>query len=272
MLENLRTHSEEQTNDSRFAKALAAYADLYVNESFANSHREHASMVGIPKYLPSFAGLRLREEVEYLKQALHPQHPALFILGGAKFATKQPLAQKFLSFYDSVFIGGALANDFFKAQGYEVGQSLVSENVSSAKKLLSHPQLMLPTDVIVKTERGERVIRTPKEVRSAECILDAGPDTVRALEARIREARVVLWNGPLGNFEHGFDAGTLGVAKYLADNKEEKFTIVGGGDTIAVLERLRLGEGSYSFISTGGGAMLQFLASETLPALEALHT
>jgi len=270
LLENTRSHLGEESNDEAFARALAAYGDIYVNDAFADSHRAYASIVGISKYLPSYAGLIFAREYEMLSHAFNPKHPALFILGGAKFETKLPLVERFVQKYDHVFIGGAIANDFLKGKGYEVGKSKISDIDLSASPLRSDPRIIIPSDVIISGPR-RRMTKAANAVLPEESILDVGPQTVQNLAPFISAAKTILWNGPLGNYEGGYDDATIALAKLIADASEHggAVSILGGGDTIAAIEKLGLNN-KFTFISTAGGAMLQFLETETLPGIEAL--
>lgn len=267
VLENLRSNPGEKNNDFDFALALSNLADIYVNDAFAASHREHASMFAITQFLPSYAGFNFVHEYEELIKARAPESPALFLLGGAKFDTKMPLVEKFLNIYDNVFIGGALANDFFKAKGFEVGASLVSDVSLEGSPLLSNPKILLPIDVVVEKDGVSRVT-SPQEVRADEKILDAGPATVTMLDGYITEANMVLWNGPFGNYEQGYEEQTVATAKLIA--AAPGYSVIGGGDTVAAIESLSIQE-QYNFLSTAGGAMLTFLELGTLPAIEALQ-
>lgn len=267
LLQNIRKWSGEKGNDVAFAKEIASLADCYVNEAFAVSHRTHASIVGVPKFLRSFAGFLFEEEVENLSKAFSPAHPALVILGGAKFATKMPLIEKFLGIADTVYICGALANDIYKARGYETGASLVSASLLDAA-LLENPRLQTPSDVLVRTAGGSRE-KGSVAVEKEDKIVDAGSDALSDIRALIEKAKFVLWNGPLGEYEAGFDAGTIAVAQMLAESDAE--SVIGGGDSLAVVSKLGLLE-RFSFVSTGGGAMLDFLAHGTLPGLEAIRS
>ncbi len=266
LLENLRSFPGETENNETFAQELARCADIYVNEAFAVSHREHASIVGIPKLLPSFAGLVFAEEVTQLSKAFSPAHPALLILGGAKFETKTPLIRRFLDISDDIYVCGALANDIYRARGYETGTSLVS-GCEIAPELLENPKIHVPTDVVVRTLAGA-FAKGMDVVEKQEKIVDAGPNALDDIRALIEKAKFVLWNGPLGEYEAGFDQGTIALAQMLAECDAE--TIIGGGDSLAVVSKLGLLE-RFSFVSTGGGAMLEFLACETLPGIEALR-
>lgn len=264
LLGNLRAHSEEEANDGAFGKTLASYADYYVNDAFAVSHRAHASIVGIPTHIPGFAGLTFMEEYENLSHALTPHHPALFILGGAKFETKQPLIERYASEYDHVALGGALANDFLKARGLPVGKSLVSPVDLSTHPLVHKENILVPVDVVVDDRREKMA----GEVESHEKILDIGTKSVAVLAPYIREAKTILWNGPLGYYEGGFDAATKAVAKLVAES--DAFSVVGGGDTVAAIESLGLSD-KFGFLSTAGGAMLEYLEKGTLPGIDALE-
>ncbi len=266
LLENLRSFNGETTNDSVFATELASCADIFVNEAFAASHRAHASIIGLSALLPHYAGPVFSEEVEQLSKAFSPTHPALIILGGAKFETKMPLIAKFLKIADTVFVCGALANDIYKARGYEIGTSLVSPRLPPAS-LRADPKMQVPVDVIARGA-NESKQKSADTVLPNEKIVDAGNESLADLRALIEKAKFVLWNGPLGEYEAGFEAGTSALALMLAECDAE--TIIGGGDSLAVVSKLGLLE-RFSFVSTGGGAMLEFLANGTLPGIEALR-
>ena len=276
VLENLRRDRGERENAPAFAKELAALADVFVQDSFDTCHRMHASLVGIPKLLPSYAGLLLEEEVEELSRALTPAHPALAVIGGAKFATKEGVLAALLSTYDHVFVGGALANDFLKASGREVGKSFVSgTDQSSLRKLLANPKLVLPIDSLViparvadiLNARAEAHVAPFGEIRPDDVILDHGPKTSALLADLAHKAKTILWNGPLGKYEDGFSDATDNFARATASSAAR--SVVGGGDTVAAIENLGLLP-RFSFVSTGGGAMLDFLAKGTLPGIDAL--
>ncbi|MEX2013765.1 MAG: phosphoglycerate kinase [Parcubacteria group bacterium] len=251
LLPNLRDNPGEESNSDKFAKELAGQADIYVNEAFSASHREHASIVKVPKFLPSFIGLQFALETKELSKAFYPKKPFLFILGGAKFDTKLPLLKKFIGLADHIFVGGALANNFLKEQGVDIGHSLVKEGNFGLRELLNTGKIILPEDTIVKDGK----------------ILDAGPRSIENLKPIISSAKLVLWNGPLGSYESGYKIATLDLAKMIAEFSTE--AIIGGGDTIAAIRELGLFD-KFSFVSTGGGAMLDFLATGTLPGIEAL--
>jgi phosphoglycerate kinase len=269
LLENLRREAGEKANDETFARALSEFADIYVNDAFSVSHREHASIVGVPQFIESYAGILFQSEYDKLEYARSPDHPSLFILGGAKFATKQPLIEKFLTIYDHVFVTGALANDFFLAEGIPVGRSLVSDPPVDVRHLLNHPKIILPSDVMVLTEKGEKVAKKPKDVVPGDMINDSGPETMKLLEPIIREAKYILWNGPTGDYQLGFTEGTRGLVELI--NNSSASAIVGGGDTMSQISKYGY-MNAFSFCSTAGGAMLEFLLRGTIPGIEALKS
>ncbi len=266
LLENIRHDAGETRNSPALASVLAECADIFINEAFSVSHREHASVVGIPELLPSYAGPLFCAEYSTLKKLHNPLHPFVVISGGAKFSTKIPLVEGFLGKADTVFVGGALANAFFKARGYEVGASLVSEADSNEHKVLLDERISLPTDVEVENQ-GRVSVVPPDAVGKEDSILDAGPRTMRHLEEILGGAKTVLWNGPLGNYERGFNRRSTELAHILA--KSTAFTVIGGGDTVIAITEAGLEE-EFSFISTAGGAMIDFLSNGTLPGIEAL--
>jgi len=267
LLENLRYFDGEKNNDPKFAKELASLADIYVNDGFSVSHREHASIVGVPKYLPSYAGIQLEKEVTNLSRALKPEHPFIFILGGAKFETKLPLLDKFVSIADMIFVGGALANDLFKAKGYEVGTSRVSDKAIDLSKFVSDPKILLPLDIETETDE----IKPANKLLPTDKIMDSGPQSVELLREKINTSKFILWNGPLGMYEGGFKEPTQELAKIISEATTNGATsIVGGGDTLAAINELG-NHDTFTFISTGGGAMLDFLAKGTLVGIEALE-
>ena len=276
VLENLRRDRGEKMNDPAFAHELAALADVFVEDSFDTCHRAHASIVGVPKLLPSYAGLQLEEEVKELGAALTPKSPSLAVIGGAKFATKEPVLTALLKAYDRVFVGGALADDFLKASGQEVGKSLVSDTADGGiRDMLADPKLVLPVDSLVipasvaltPAARAAARVAADGQVRADEIILDHGPGTSALLATLARGTKSILWNGPLGNYENGFTDATDAFARAVAASGAH--SVVGGGDTIASIESLGL-LSKFSFVSTGGGAMLDFIANGTLPGIDAL--
>jgi len=265
LLENLRKNPGEKANNDIFARALSELADIYINDAFSVSHREHASIVGVPKFLPSFAGFLLEEEINRLSRMFNPEKPLLFILGGAKFDTKLPLITKFQSIADTILIGGALANDIYRAQGLNVGDSLVSGDIDLSK-IINDEKIIVPTKVLV--QRGEEKITISiDEIIDHDVIIDADPEWVKNFIKDFSRVSTVLWNGPLGKYESGGAEGTKELAKRIVETNS--YSVVGGGDTLAVIEENNL-EDKFGFISTGGGAMLDFLSRGSLVGIEAL--
>lgn len=267
LLENLRTWPGEKQNDPKFTRELASLADIYVNDAFSVSHREHASIVGVPKLIPAYAGLQLEKEVRNLSLAFNPAHPFLFILGGAKFETKLPLLTKFLGIADSVFVGGAIANDLYREKGFEVGQSVVSDKGLDLSAIAAHPKLVMSADIT----NQDHVIKAVNQLVPSDRIMDIGPNGFDVLREKIAAAKFILWNGPVGWYEKGFTEPTIELARLVSEaTSRGAMTIVGGGDTIAAIAALGSAE-KFTFISTAGGAMLDFLAQGTLPGIEALN-
>jgi phosphoglycerate kinase len=270
LLENLRFHKEERANDPSFAKLLAQEVDYYVNDAFGASHRSHASVVGIVQYVEkAVAGFLLKKEIDYLSKAVHsPQKPYVAILGGAKVSDKIPVIENLLNKADHILIGGAMAYTFFKAQGFEVGRSLVEEDkIELARLLLDRAQeekvnFHLPLDHLVAAEKDPdaevKTVDSPP-LPSGMMGLDIGPKTAGKYSEIIAKAKTIFWNGPMGVFEiDKFSQGT-----------SEALSIVGGGDSVAAVYKAGVSE-EISHISTGGGASLEFMANETLPGIEAL--
>ena len=268
LLENTRCFRGEEQNSAALARFFAGLGDAFVFDAFAVAHRRHASVVGIAALLPSYAGNLFCQEVRQLGQLFKPPRPFLLILGGKKTTTKLPLLRAFQKKADAVFLGGAAANSFFARRGFSVGDSYVEHEaigiISAA--LAQSRRILLPEDVVVRRNKKRRTVRAD-EVGSHDEIMDIGPATVLQLGKKISESRAVLWNGPMGLVEGGFVSGTDGVAK--AVRALRGLRVVGGGDTVAFLHAHKL-LSAFDFVSTGGGAMLDFLADGTLPALEAL--
>ncbi len=267
VLENLRRDDREEKNNLALAKELVAGQDLFVNDAFAASHRAHASIVSVTKLLPSYAGLQLEKEVKELTGALKPKKPLVLMVGGAKFESKLPVVNKFLPLADQVFIGGALANLFFKRLGYEVGKSFIDPQSPSVTSLIKSKKIILPMDVIVRRADSNNLVLKPELVRPGDKIMDVGPLTIIELEKVLKKAKTIIWNGPLGVCELGYRDGTTGLVKLLVESRAK--VLVGGGDTVANFKLPK--KTKRIFISTGGGAMLQFLATSTLPGIQALE-
>ncbi len=288
LLENLRFHSEEEKNDDAFAKQLAALCDVYVNDAFGAAHRTHASTAGITKYVArAAAGLLMERELEYLGRVItNPEHPFVAILGGAKVSDKIPVINALIDRkVDRILIGGAMAYTFFKAEGFTVGKSLVeNEMLETALQIKQRAeaaavQLLLPTDhqIVDSYEpiKGSQILTKtiPIEFTNAgHAGMDIGLETVAHFAAALRDARTVIWNGPMGVFEEPpFDQGTIGIAKAVAEAADRGATvIVGGGDSVAAITQAGVAD-RITHISTGGGATLEFLAGEELPGVTALN-
>jgi phosphoglycerate kinase len=267
LLENVRRDARETENAESFAKELAALADIYVDDAFAAAHRTHASIVGVPRLLPHYAGFLMRDEVKAIDSARSPQSPSFAILGGAKFETKAPLIKLLLEKYDHLFVTGALANDVFKARGLSVGRSLISKELPD-DAILKHPHFLAPIDVTVENAAGQAVVKKPQDVADGDKIVDIGPDTVAMLAPYIESAKSILWAGPTGMYEKGYIQYTKGIAQLISQSAAQK--VIGGGDTIAAIEATGIDESNLGFLSTGGGAMLEYLLKGTLPGVEAL--
>lgn len=262
LLENVRADKREEANDAHYASILASFGDIYVNDTFADSHRAHASLVGIASILPTYFGRSFMREYEKLGRALKPEHPSLCIIGGVKFDTKEKMIEKFAHLYTNVFVAGALMNDIFKARGYETGVSIVSEYPVQLSSLPENA--IIPSDVMVTNERGDIRVEKPDCLHSDDMIVDIGPESFATLSRMIGNAKTILWNGPLGYCEGGFDHFTQKCAESIA--KRGATTIIGGGDTTASIRRDFLE--NITHVSTAGGAMLVFLETGTLPVIE----
>lgn len=267
LLENLRRDPRETKNDETFAKELAALGSLYVGDAFSAAHRAHASIVGVPAFLPHYSGLLVDAEVRELSMARTPSHPSFAILGGAKFETKAPLIRTLLANYDNVFITGALANDVFKAKGMPIGRSLISAELPG-EDVLNHPHFLAPVDVTVERLDKQAATKRPADVKDDEKIVDIGPESVALIAPYIEQAQFILWNGPTGLYEAGYGEWTHAIAELIAQSGAKK--VIGGGDTIAVIEESGMDQENLGFLSTGGGAMLEYLLDGTLPGLDAL--
>lgn len=269
LAENIRRYLGEEANDGAFAEQLALLGDFFVNDDFTVAHRTHASITILPRLLPSFMGLRFAEEFAELSRAFNPEHPAVLILGGAKPETKLPIAKLFLEKMDAIIIGGIGANTLFQAKGYEVGSSIVAESiVPETEALLKNETVVLPSDVrVVSENETETHVKAPNRVGVGESIVDAGPQTIAMLARIVGSAKFILWNGPFGDYELGYTESTFALAQMLTESHAH--TIIGGGDTVASIASMGLNS-KFSFVSTAGGAMIDFLAKGTLPGIEAL--
>ncbi len=279
LLENLRFHKEEEENDPEFAKALADYADIYVNDAFGTAHRAHASTEGIAHYLPAVGGFLIEKEIEFLgKLVFQPEHPYVAIIGGAKVSSKIGVLEKLIEKVDVMIIGGGMCYTFLKAKGFEVGNSLVeTEKVNLAFELIKKAdergiQFILPLDHIVadKVDESARIRTVDTNAIPSDMIgLDIGPKTIRVLKKEVKKGKTILWNGPMGVFEiEKFAKGTNQLAKMLASCSG--MTVVGGGDSVAAVNKIGVAD-KIDHVSTGGGASLEFLEGKELPGIEALQ-
>ncbi len=278
LLENLRYYQGEEKNDEEFARALSRLADIYVNDAFGTAHRVHASIVGITKFLPSAAGFLLKKEIEYLKGTIdNPVRPFVAILGGAKVSGKIDVLENLVDKVDKVIIGGGIAYTFIKARGYEVGNSLIEEDMLETAQRIRKKlkglgiKFYLPVDCVISQsiELGaETKIVTTLEIPKGWRALDIGPASAKLFSEAIQDAKTILWNGPMGIFEiDAFSRGTFAIAHAVAD--AYALTIVGGGDTDLAVHKAGVSD-VISFISTGGGASLQLLEGKELPGIAAL--
>ena len=283
LLENTRFHAGEEKNDPAFAKALASLGDLYVNDAFSAAHRAHASTEGLAHLLPSAAGRAMQAELLHLHQALDdPKRPVMAVVGGAKVSTKIALIEHLMEKVDILLIGGAMANTFLAAEGIAVGKSLYeADHLETARRIVSLATetgtvLILPVDVVVATEfkaNARRRTVPVREVERDEMILDVGPDTIDEFERRLHTTNTLVWNGPFGAFEtRPFDRGTVAAAKLVAERTKagRLLSVAGGGDTVAALNHAGVGD-DFSYVSTAGGAFLEWLEGRELPGVAALR-
>jgi phosphoglycerate kinase len=275
MLENTRFHDEEEANDAGFAKQLAALGEIYVNDAFGSAHRAHASTEGVARYLPAVSGFLMEQELEYLGRAVaNPEHPYIAILGGAKISDKILVVETLLAKCDKLIIGGGMANTFLAAKGLNMQDSLVEEtSLETAKSILakSASKLILPVDAVIADKFAEdaatRIVDVG-EIPAGWRMLDVGPRTIEAYKSVLKDARLVVWNGPVGVFEMAkFAEGTFALAKLLAESKAT--TVIGGGDSASAVKKAGVAK-QMTHVSTGGGASLEFLEGKELPGVAAL--
>jgi phosphoglycerate kinase len=283
LLENLRFHAGEEADDPAFVAELAKLGDLYVNDAFSVAHRSAASIVGLAQALPAYAGLSMQRELEMLDAALgNPKRPVLGIVGGSKVSTKLDLLNNLVAKLDRLAIGGGMANTFLAAQGRKVGASMCEHDLAdTAREIMANAQkagceLLLPIDVVVAEEVKPGVasqVRSLEDVRDADRILDAGPKTVERLLAAMDQSKTLVWNGPLGVFEvPPFDAGTVAAARHAGELAKDGriVAVAGGGDTVAALNHAGVA-GEFTFVSTAGGAFLEWMEGKELPGVAALE-
>ena len=283
LIQNTRFEPGEEKNDPAFAEALAKLGDVYVNDAFSAAHRAHGSTEGVAQHLPAYAGLSMQREIDHLVKALEaPERPVVALVGGAKVSTKIELLENLVKKVDVLFVGGGMANTLLHAQGVNIGASLCEKDLAdTAKTILTAAeaagcQLILPSDALVATEfkpHPETRLTSVNDVAEDEMILDCGPATVTALAVAMDGAKTVIWNGPLGAFETPpFDTATVTAAKHVADlaREGEIVAVAGGGDTVAALNQAGVAD-DFTFISTAGGAFLEWMEGKALPGVEALR-
>lgn len=284
LLENTRFHKGEEENDPQFARELAKVGDIYVNDAFSAAHRAHASTEGLAHLLPAYAGLAMQEELDALEKALgHPQHPVVAIVGGAKISSKLELLANLIRKVDALVIGGGMANTFLAAKGAEIGKSLNEPDLQkTARQIMQEAAgagcaIVLPTDVVAakafEANAPHETVAADKVPKDA-MILDAGEKTVEAINGWIDKAKTLVWNGPLGAFEkEPFDRATIAAAKHAAERTRagKLLSVAGGGDTVSALNHAGVAD-DFSYVSTAGGAFLEWLEGKPLPGVEALRS
>lgn len=275
MLENTRFHPEEEKNDPDFAKKLASLGDVYVNDAFGSAHRAHASTEGVARFLPAVSGFLMEKELDYLGRAIaNPEHPYIAILGGAKISDKITVVEKLLSQCDKLIIGGGMANTFLAAQGHNMQDSLVEESsIETAKSIMdkSADKLILPVDAVIadkfEADANSKVVNV-NEIPEGWRMMDVGPKTLELYKDSLKDAKLVVWNGPVGVFEMPkFADGTFALAKLLAES--DATTVIGGGDSASAVKKAGVAK-QMTHVSTGGGASLEFLEGKELPGVAAL--
>jgi len=281
MLENLRFYEEEEKNNSKFAEHLASLADIYVNDAFSCSHRAHASIFEITKFIPSYAGLQLNLEIDALtKITSEIQKPITCIIGGSKISSKINIIKNLITKFDNIIIVGGMANNILKYKGYEIGKSLQEDNCDQIIEeifLLSKKEnckIIYPEDVIIgKDLNGSAEIKELNNVSKDELILDIGPKTIKIINQLIEESNTILWNGPAGYFENpNFSKGSMEIAKKIVEKNKNNtiYSVAGGGDTVSLLNNVGA-TSSFDFVSTAGGAFLEYLEGKELPGIKALN-
>jgi len=281
MLENIRFYEGEEKNDKEFGKKLASFAEIYVNDAFSCSHRSHASVVQIPNLLPSFCGLQMNSEINALKKITSQiEKPITCIIGGSKISTKIDVINNLIKKFDNIVFVGGMANTILKFQGIKIGKSIHEENCDSIiRSIFSYSKefgckILLPKDVITSKDLdGKGSLKSLDKIEENDMTLDIGPLTIKEINKIIDISKTVLWNGPAGYFENpNFEKGSLEIAKKISKNTKENkiYSVVGGGDTVAVINKYKMIEG-FNFVSTAGGAFLEFLEGKVLPGIKALE-
>jgi len=273
LLENIRFYKEEMTNDNKMASDLAKLFDLYVNDAFSNAHREHMSACAITKYLPSYMGFRFDYEIKELNKVLNSKFKnAILIMGGAKADTKLPVISKLINKFDRVLLGGVIANNFLYSRGVNIGKSIFEVKLIDATRKMDSKKIIAPIDVVVSkniNEKSRSEIKDMQKLQNDDIILDIGPKTMKIYSDYIKRAKFILWNGPMGYFEiKKYRHATETMIKEIKKSKSLRYS--GGGETVGLLNELKM-KNTFDFISTGGGAMLEFLSDKKLPAITYLE-
>ncbi len=278
LLENIRFYPEEETNDDEFSKKLASLGDIYVNDAFSCSHRDHASISKITKYISSYSGIQINTEINALKRITSEiKKPVTCIIGGSKISSKINIIKNLIPKFNNIIIVGAMANNIFKYKGIKIGNSVYEKNIGSAiQEIFSYAdknmcKIIFPIDVKVGKKLIDRSIEKEIfDIEDDDIILDVGSKTLTEIKKIIDNSSTILWNGPLGYFENeNFSLGSSEVAKYIADKNEKIFSVIGGGDTVAVINSLNI-KNKFNFVSTAGGAFLEYLEGKDLPGIKAL--
>ncbi len=279
ILENIRFYPEEENNNEKFSEHLAKLGDIYVNDAFSCSHREHASVASITKFIPSYSGLQINSEVEALKKiTTEIKKPITCIIGGSKISTKIDIIKNLIPKFDNIVIVGAMANNILKYKGYNIGASLFEKN---SKKIIEEIfseiesnscRIYFPEDVKVgKSLKDDSIQKSLNQIENDDLILDVGSKTIENIKSVIDNSSTVLWNGPLGYFENpNFSIGSLEIAKYIGNKQGEIYSVIGGGDTVSVINSIKI-KNKFNFVSTAGGAFLEYLEGKILPGIRALN-
>ena len=279
MLENIRFYSEEEDNDDKFSEKLASFGEIYVNDAFSCSHRDHASVSKITKYIPSYSGIQINAEVNALDKITSKiKKPITCIIGGSKISSKINIIKNLIPKFNNIIVVGAMANNIYKHKGLNIGNSIYEKNIGNIiEEIFSYARnnkckIFYPKDVKVGKKMNDKSVN--KELRDIEdddMILDVGPKTVIEIKKIIDCSTTILWNGPLGYFENeSFSLGSSEIAKYIANKGDKIFSVVGGGDTVSVVNSLNLNN-KFNFVSTAGGAFLEYLEGKVLPGIKALN-
>ena len=278
ILENIRFYPEEENNNEKFSEHLSKLGDIYVNDAFSCSHREHASVTSITKFIPSYSGLQINSEVEALKKiTTEIKKPITCIIGGSKISTKIDIIKNLITKFDNIVIVGAMANNILKYKGYNIGASLFEKNSEKIIEEIfseiesSSCKIYFPEDVKVgKNLEDDSIQKSLNQIENDDMILDVGSKTIQNIKSVIDNSSTILWNGPLGYFENpNFSVGSLEIAKYIGNKQGEIYSVIGGGDTVSVINSIKI-KNKFNFVSTAGGAFLEYLEGKILPGIRAL--